>query len=191
MPTRRRNACRTQRNHVQTIYFRQKKTNEAQQIFDYITKRSYTTTTWSRGKPPQTISPRHRRLPSSECRWFPAIIIKASTLPSFKKNGPDFSEAARKNMQTIRKHYNYARTNGTTPTNCRQNNSPKQIILCTNRQSVTANKLVRGWSCNYPFCTMPNETCDYHQGFHFAKWAKNKSLRRYAKKQQKRYPQKR
>lgn len=39
MPTRRRNACRTQRNHVQTIYFRQKKTNEAQQIFDYITKK--------------------------------------------------------------------------------------------------------------------------------------------------------
>lgn len=59
-------------------------------------------------------------------------------------------------MQTIRKHYNYARTNGTTPTNCRQNNSPKQIIFCTNRQSVTANKLVRGWSCNYPFCAMPN-----------------------------------
>ena len=39
MPTRRRNACRMQRNHVQTIYFRQKKTNEAQQIFDYITKK--------------------------------------------------------------------------------------------------------------------------------------------------------
>ena len=145
MPTRRRNACRTQRNHVQTIYFRQKKTNEAQQIFDYITKKVLHYDDVIAGKtaadditpPPQAAIVGMSLIPGDYYKSKHSAVFQ-------EKNGPDFSEAARKNMQTIRKHYNYARTNGTTPTNCRQNNSPKQIIFCTNRQSVTANKLVSG-----------------------------------------------